>query len=163
MQRKVLQMAYIGSLYENAYCKLLAIRYHVAMKDASNTILETLRGRGYRITKARTEVVKQLIASPTPLSIQGLFKKVTVDEVSVYRTIELLLAEGLLEEVPTKGTVPTYALFHGHHHHVVCTSCQKVAHVECGNAKIVVPKDVPGFSKLDTHELTFYGVCNACT
>ena len=131
------------------------------MKDASKTILMELQKKGHRITKARTEVVSQLLASPSPLSVQALCKKVRVDEVSVYRTVSLLLAEGLLEEVPTKGNVTTYALFHGHHHHVVCTKCQKVAHIEC-EAKLTVPKKVTGFSKISTHELTFYGVCNAC-
>lgn len=131
------------------------------MKNASEEVLAVLQKRGYRITNARTEVIALFAASSVPLSIQELYKRVRIDEVSVYRTVALLQKEKLLEEIKTKGGQARYALAHGHHHHVICRECNKVVHVAC-DTEPKIPKKVAGFVHIDSHELTFYGVCTLC-
>ncbi len=131
------------------------------MKTASTTILDTLRDRGYRVTQARTEVIEALAKKHEPQSIQSLCTEVRVDETSVYRTISMLKQEGLIEEINIQGGATRYALTHGHHHHVVCTNCEKVVHVACATEP-KKPPHVEGFSSITSHELTFYGVCSCC-
>lgn len=131
------------------------------MKTASTEILKILTQRGYRVTQARTEVIEALLKHHAPLSIQSLRELVRVDETSVYRTIAMLQKEKLVEEITTQGGVARYALSHGHHHHVVCTTCKKVAHVACGR-KPLIPHNVEGFAAIRSHELTFYGICMSC-
>ena len=131
------------------------------MKTASEEILGKLRDSGCRITKARTEVVEALLRIHSPITVQALAESVSVDEVSVYRTIALLVQEGFVEEIRMHGDTARYALSHGHHHHVACTSCDTVVHIDCGGEP-KLPAQVKGFSKITSHELTFYGLCKKC-
>jgi Fe2+ or Zn2+ uptake regulation protein len=131
------------------------------MKTASNDIIAVLQERGYRVTQARTAVIEALSTTHAPQSIQVLCKRVNVNETSVYRTIAMLKAEALIEEITTHVGVTRYAITHGHHHHVVCITCEKVAHVACGQEP-KAPVHVDGFSTISFHELTFYGLCTSC-
>ena len=130
------------------------------MKDASKKIIEVLALRGYRITHARTQVLETLSGAKTPLSIQTIAQKVDVDVVSVYRTIAMLIKEQLIEEVTIQGETTRYEIAHGHHHHVVCVGCNLLVHVPCGK-KPIAPF-VSGFAYINSHELTYYGMCTKC-
>lgn len=130
------------------------------MAKASTDVLQTLSTRGYRITDARKAVVDALARAKHPVTIQELAARVRADEVSVYRTIALLKDEELLEEL-FFGEELRYALFHEHHHHVVCRRCNYVVHIPCNDARRRQVNH-PVFSEIDEHELTFYGTCKKC-
>ncbi len=131
------------------------------MKEAQKIILETLTKRGYRITKARTEVIDAFLKNSKPMTIQVLASRVSSDETSVYRTVATLLKEHLIEEINAQGSVSRYALNHGHYHHVVCQKCDMVVHISC-DSEPHVPTLVKGFATIHSHELTFYGLCTKC-
>jgi len=131
------------------------------MNEATKNILQSLKDKGYRITKAREVVVEVLVRHKKPLSIQDIVAQVKVDEVSVYRTVALLLNEKLIEELNLTSGVNQYSLSHGHHHHVVCTNCNLVVHLHL-DEEPKAPKSIPGFSKIEDHELTYYGLCRNC-
>jgi len=131
------------------------------MEKATHKVLEVLRERGYRITGARKEIVHALAQSKSPLTIQALAERVKADEASVYRTIDLLEKEGLTEQIEVQNDATHYALADEHHHHIVCTNCDRIFHVACSQ-----PPHVPrAFQKriyITHHEVTFYGVCTHC-
>lgn len=132
------------------------------MKDATAEILSELSQKGYRITKAREAVVGALHKQRQPVPVQALCMLVEdIDEVSVYRTVAMLVKEGFAEELSLPGEVTRYALSHGHHHHAVCTSCGWMEHIDCReeNLKTAVPAS---FKSLESHEVTFYGLCKKC-
>ena len=131
------------------------------MKDASKKIIEELTMRGYRITKARMQVLEALTTAHAPLHIQAIVEMVSVDAVSVYRIIAMLKKEHLVEEINTQGDSTRYEIAHGHHHHVVCTACNTLVHIPCDTVP-VVPVAVEGFAYIDSHELTYYGMCTKC-
>lgn len=130
------------------------------MKNTTAALLRKLSDRGYRLTAARRRIVAALNKSTSPISIKMLAKKVAADEASVYRTIRLLVDEGLAEEIVLTQGKAQYAVAHGHHHHVVCEACGRVEHVPCGGD--VPAKPSPLFALIQRHEVTYYGVCNAC-
>ena len=130
------------------------------MKKATKNILATLQERGYRVTKARQNVVDILACQGEPQTIKDLAAAADADEASVYRTIEMLRAEGLVEEIALIGSKPRFSLQHGHHHHIVCGDCGVVAHIPC--EKVATPKLPKDFASVDSHELTFYGRCKNC-
>ena len=131
------------------------------MSDASKHIHKELQSRGYRLTKARKKIVAILAKSKASLTIQELVKKVAVDEASVYRTIDTLKKENLVTEVKIIGEKDQYELAHGHHHHLVCSSCGLVEHIPCES--VSAPQSLPKtFANIDTHEVTFYGHCAKC-
>ncbi len=131
------------------------------MSKASKAIIEKLSERGHRITGARKAVIEILSNDHAALTIQALAKRAAADEASVYRTMHLLLAEGLVEEIQVRGGRSRFALTGHHHHHAVCRGCGTVAHVPCAEA--LQPPQIAGFAELDEHEVTFYGLCNACS
>jgi len=130
------------------------------MSKASEAIIKKLSERGHRITEARKGVINLLAQSHVALTIQALAKRAAADEASVYRTMHLLLAEGLVEEIQVRGQRSRFALVGQHHHHAVCRGCGTVAHIPCAEA--IRPPQIAGFAELDEHEVTFYGLCNAC-
>jgi Fe2+ or Zn2+ uptake regulation protein len=132
------------------------------MKDATAEIVSELSHKGYRITKARKAVVKALSTSGQPITIQALRALVEdIDEVSVYRTIAMLVKEGFAEELSLPGEAARYAFSHGHHHHAVCTSCGWMEHIECIQEGLL-GKVPASFKSLKSHEVTFYGLCKKC-
>jgi Fe2+ or Zn2+ uptake regulation protein len=129
------------------------------MKSATDEILGELSVRGYRITNARKNVIEKLVSKTQPVTIQSLCTMLPqTDEVSVYRTVRMLLDEGFLEEIALLGETPRYALSHGHHHHAVCTSCGVMEHIEC-ESHPAVPSN---FTSITSHEVTLYGLCKKC-
>lgn len=133
------------------------------MKDASKKVLDTLSSRGYRITDARKSIVEILATQEQPITTQLLASLVSSDEASVYRTVRVLMSENFLEEVSISGETARYALMdgHGHHHHLVCTKCNFVSHIECNMHDI--PKSVSKeFKNISDHTVTYYGICKAC-
>lgn len=126
-----------------------------------DSILTILSERGYRITQARSEIVSALEEAKKPQTIQEFVQAVNVDEVTVYRTITLLVHESLIEEIPLQGGPTHYALAHEHHHHAVCTTCNRIEHLPC-TLQHHTPPTIRGFSDVDRHEVTYYGTCTSC-
>ena len=87
---------------------------------------------------------------------------VDADEVSVYRTIEMLLSEDLVEGIPLPDGTNVYALSSEHHHHIVCTSCSRVEHITCNDARSDDQPTHPDFRAIFGHEVTFHGICKKC-
>ena len=130
------------------------------MKDATHEVLRELSSRGYRITKARQEVVSALVSAAQPLAIRALCERIrSSDEASVYRTVRMLVEEGLVEEIVVQNQASHYALAHEHHHHAICTNCGFMEHLECAMERLQKPRS---FTSIDSHEVTFYGLCKKC-
>lgn len=81
---------------------------------------------------------------------------------TVYRTLDLLRAEGAVTLL-TVGGRPTYVRCHeGHHHHLVCTSCGSVEDTElCAAPSADELASRHGFAAT-AHELDIYGTCRRC-
>ena len=131
------------------------------MKNTSDKIINHLQNKGYRITKARKAIAGVLKKSNRPLSIQELSEQVSADEASVYRTVATLHKEGLIEKILVDGERPHFSMETHHHHHAICNDCGLIEHLPC-SGEPMAPKSVPGFSSINSHELTFYGTCEKC-
>jgi len=128
------------------------------MKNA----LKLLRKKGYRITPARIALLNSLIQSDTPRTIQELVTCTPSNEVSVYRNIELFTNQRIIEVINLVDSLPRYALSHGHHHHIVCTCCDFIAHIPCNDTSLSIPNHT-SFANITDHEVTYYGICKNCS
>ncbi len=131
---------------------------------------EALRGQGRRLTRQRQAIWDALIAEPdTHLSADEIVDHVRhqlpdVNPSTVYRTLDLLVDEGLLLRTDLGADRAYYEPAHEHpHHHVICERCNEVAHIHDH-----VLGDVPtrietatGYT-LSTREISFYGLCPTC-
>jgi Fe2+ or Zn2+ uptake regulation protein len=129
-----------------------------------------LRQRGLRLTGPRRlvlEVVQGTDAHPTAEAVHRLVRRQLprVSLGTVYRNLRLLVAQGLLRELPGP-----HARFDGNlrdHHHFTCTACGRILDVEGplsephGRALAARVAARTGLT-ITGHHIAFFGRCPAC-
>ena len=131
---------------------------------------EALRGRGRRLTKQRQAIWDVLLTEPDEhLSAEEIVEQVRgrlpgVNPSTVYRTLELLVDEGLLLRTDLGADRAYYEPAREHpHHHVICERCHAVVHVHdhvLGDLPTRVER-ATGYT-LGKREISLYGLCAAC-
>ncbi len=129
-----------------------------------------LRNVGLRLTDPRRvvlDVVRGTEAHPTAEAIHRLVRRrlPRVSLGTVYRNLRVLVAEGLVKEMPGR-----HARFDGNasdHHHFTCLACGRIADVEesltAPHSRALVQRVVTarGFN-VTHHRFEFYGRCPSC-
>src|SRR3954447_12762737 len=93
-----------------------------------------LQGAGQRMGSARTAVIEYLDEQQCCCGAQEMHEALaargsTVGLASVYRTVDGLVEQGLLQRVDLGDGIARYEPVrdgHDHHHHIVCEECGKV-------------------------------------
>lgn len=88
-----------------------------------------------------------------------------VDIVTIYRTLMSFEKVGLIKRVDARKDSVYYELNEGHHHHIICTNCEKVeefADMEDEALIKKILKKVKGFSSISHHSFDLFGLCNSC-
>jgi Fur family transcriptional regulator, ferric uptake regulator len=129
-----------------------------------------LRSRGRRLTRQRELIWAALVAEPDHhLSADELVDRVRarlprVNPSTVYRTLDLLVEEGLVLRSDLGAGRAFYEPAHEHrHHHVVCERCGAIVHVHddaLGDLRARV-EETSGYA-LGSAELTLFGLCPDC-
>lgn len=111
-----------------------------------------------------------LLAEPHEhLSAEDVVERVrerlpSVNTSTVYRTLEILVHDGLLLRTDLGGDRAYYELVGEHrHHHVICERCGKVTHLHeeaLGDLRARVEKDSD--YRLGEREISFFGTCPSC-
>ncbi len=117
-------------------------------------------------TEFRLRLLKLLQTSAKPLSAQEILLRMRLklkaaDKVTLYRNLEVFEQKGLTCRMYFIGQEALYELRsdENHHHHLICTQCQKVEDVpSCG---VGLPHTESGFVTKH-HHLEFYGLCKGC-
>jgi len=137
---------------------------------SQETDVSVIRSRRRRLTRQRRSIWKVLVDQAN--------EHVTVDDVAeavcsrdsglhratIYRTLAVLVEEGLLLRTDLGSGRAYYELASDHaHHHVVCSECGSVAHVHDGALASLRSQleQASGF-RLSDSELTFSGLCSTC-
>jgi Fur family transcriptional regulator, ferric uptake regulator len=151
----------------NPCCKSLQIRVF-AMTHCQN-LLDILRQNGNRITPQREMIVEALANSDQHLSADELFECVrarthTVNIATVYRTLELLVAEGLASRADMGDAGIVYATMnHGPHIHLVCRHCQEIIQADDLAVAPFREQLVTQYRFIpDLGHLSIIGLCSAC-
>jgi Fe2+ or Zn2+ uptake regulation protein len=129
-----------------------------------------LRAKGRRITRQRELIWEALTSDPERhLSADEVVERVRdrmpqVSSSTVYRTLDLLVDEGLVLRTDLGADRAYYEPAREHaHHHLVCERCGAVRHLhdeELGNLRARVRKST-GFT-LGRGEITLFGLCERC-
>ncbi|MEX2374790.1 MAG: Fur family transcriptional regulator [Dehalococcoidia bacterium] len=128
--------------------------------------LRVLVDRGYRLTGPRKHVVLLLSQSERGLTAEAIYTQLPeVGRATVYRTMKLLVEEGVACKVNKPDGTTLYALddAHYHHHHVVCTSCGLTKEFRSPSAELMVRTlrdEVEG--DIVGHRIELYIVCAQC-
>lgn len=131
---------------------------------------QRLRDAGHKLTHARLTVLRVLEDSGGHITSAEVLDKVnaiddSIGRASVFRTLDLFTT--LLIIRPTyidSSMTPTYVLMpEGHHHHVICTNCNRVIEFEdCCLSDMAAELESRLHVKLTGHLVEFYGLCDRC-
>lgn len=128
---------------------------------------DRLKQAGYRLTPQRELVLRAVEelghATPDEVLARVQADVSSVNASTVYRTLEMLDALGLVRHLHLTGRAPTYHSQADPHFHLVCRGCQQVTSVP--------PAVAADFSDLlwrryrfapDVGHLTVFGACERC-
>ena len=141
-----------------------------AQRSWADETVQRLLAKGLRNGGARRAVIELLAAQNCCLTAQEIFDELRasgrrVGIASVYRILELLTAEGVVQRIDLGSGTARYEPVwpDGHHHHLVCDSCGKVEAFEdpaLENALNRVEKR-SGYA-VAGHDVVLHGACSDC-
>lgn len=119
-----------------------------------------------RSTRQRAAIQEALTRLGRPLLPQELLAEAqkSVPNLSlstIYRNLKGLIADVVVDVVSLPGQTDRYEIHKHHHHHFHCNICHQVTDIDACPGDL--GKLVPSGYLLESHELTLYGKCPACT
>lgn len=133
------------------------------------TILLTLRQRGYRITPQREMILEAFTHNADHVTAEQIFTSVNqrtryLNIATVYRTLDLLVDEGLATRADLRDGQVTYTTTqHGEHIHLVCRHCGVVIKAEHQFIDSLGSQLSAEYSfSPDLEHISFTGVCANC-
>jgi Fur family ferric uptake transcriptional regulator len=141
------------------------------MEEWSDETLATLHRKGLRNGGARRAVIELLGEQDCCLTAQEIFDRLRgsgrrVGIASVYRVLELLTSEGLLQRIDLGSGISRYEPARSgghHHHHLVCDSCGKVEAFEDRALETAIHRleKASGY-EVAGHDVVLHGACGDC-
>jgi len=152
----------------------------------ADVLMAALVHAGYSNTRARRAILESLCAAggqatPAQLLALGRAHQPTLGLVTVYRTLELLNALGLVRKLHLDEGCSTYALspagvqmadgemlrgvhtFHEHSHHVICQRCRRATEFAgCDIDTVVAAVEAQTGYRVRQHWLEMFGLCPEC-
>jgi Fe2+ or Zn2+ uptake regulation protein len=131
----------------------------------AHDLLNELRDQGFKITGPRSLVLEHLKGRDDNFTAEELAAALApVGRATVYRTIKLLLDQGLLCRVILSDGSVAYRLSHeAHHHHLVCISCGATEDVHLADVEPLLSRarEATDFD-IVSHRIELYGLCPSC-
>ena len=134
----------------------------------SEDIASRLSGRGVKPTAMRILVYKTLMDCVRPVSLREIDDKMaTAERSTIFRTLTLLLQQGLIHAIEDGSGAVRYEVCHGHDHcslddqhaHFFCTVCQRTF---CLHDVGIPHPMVPGGFHVTQVNYLLKGICPAC-
>lgn len=133
-------------------------------------ILDKLRSKGFRLTKARKAIVSILIKSKIPMSAADLNDGLKglglhVNKTTIYREIDFLKSRQIIRELQFGDGKKRFESWpDNHHHHLVCVSCDTIECIELKGCLEAEEKRILKENNFKTinHSLEFQGLCANC-
>ncbi len=129
--------------------------------------LAKIRGSGYKATPKRRIILAILRRATRPLTAQELFRLLgssVVNRSTVYRTLQLLVQEKMVEVSENGRHEERFELIRErHHHHLLCERCGHTVDVRCRvPAKIVGQWEQRYRFRIRSHGGDVFGLCSSC-
>lgn len=136
-----------------------------------DTCSKKLTDKRVRQTETRRVLLALLHEADTPLSPPEIVKRChalgrRANKTTIYRDLVLLEQAGVVHKVMLSDQLQYFELTeHSHHHHFICTVCNKITDVEMNEASLLIRAEQLGKElgfQITTHAVEFYGQCFAC-
>ncbi len=134
------------------------------------SILESLKSGGKKLTKPRKALLEILESSPLPITAAEVHarlrkKRHAADLVTVYRNLTMLQELGLVNPVGLHEGQMRYEVRHGreHHHHIQCRGCGLIVDLLlCPIKRLTDLVERQTQFAVEGHALEFFGWCPQC-
>lgn len=134
----------------------------------TQTIIETLRQRHFRITPQREMIIDALLSKEQHLTAEEIFTQVqtrtsAVNIATIYRTLDMLVEQGIASRTDLGGQIVYSAAEHGPHIHLVCRHCSYVIDADT-DVLAALDKQLQrdyGFTA-DLRHISLFGTCSEC-
>jgi Fur family ferric uptake transcriptional regulator len=123
-----------------------------------------LKDAGFKATPRRIELLELLWKEKEPLAVGMLAAKLKgeMNEVTLYRALEVFADAGLIRRVDLGHGHGHYEMEKKHHHHVVCTDCGTIEDVTVCPLP-ALEKSSRRFKSIYSHNVEFFGLCKECS
>ena len=140
------------------------------MNTQKTTIRDSLHEKGLKATPIRIAILTFLKQQHGPFTIQEIHKGVqdgehstSFDLVTLYRNMEKFVSAKLVSECRLKDGTSRFELScPTHHHHLVCTSCNRIEPMFYCPVNVTIPNEIAQGYRNISHKLEFYGICPNC-
>ena len=135
----------------------------------SGGIGDRLSEKGYRMTPQRMMILSVIENSADHISAEEIYAQVAdryphVNISTVYRTLELLKKLDMVYEIDLgEGRIRYHAEGSGHHHHLVCQSCNRVIDIDeatLSSLRDILLRDYDFDAEL--RHVGIFGICKDC-
>lgn len=128
-------------------------------------IKKILKESSLKATSQRLAIFDLLYKTGHPLSALEIKKKLrTLDQVTIYRTLEQFSSMGLISKLALSEDRAYYEYSSHHHHHAVCKKCGLVEEIDgcfVPSAQKII-KSAKKFTVITGHSMEFFGICHLC-
>lgn len=140
------------------------------LKEEKELFYSFLRQNGLKKTHQKDLILETFLCNEGHLSVEDIYSLVKkkdrkVGIVTVFRTLKSLTACGIAREI-TLGDGLTrfeHCYHHPHHHHIVCTECQKVIEFMSPDLEGVQEEVVRRYDFHPSNQrIQIYGICRDC-
>jgi Fur family transcriptional regulator, peroxide stress response regulator len=130
-------------------------------------LIRRCRDAGMNVTPQRLAVYRALLESDDHPGPELLFQRVrktmpSLSLATIYKALDALEGLGVVEQVATASDTKRFDANGEHHHHLVCTRCQKVVDLyDPVFDALTAPRHLAGFV-VQTLSVQVKGLCAAC-
>jgi Fur family ferric uptake transcriptional regulator len=140
------------------------------MKSELQVLRDYLREQGLRRTPEREEVLREIFEVHGHFDVDGIYLRLRgrgskVSKASIYRTLPLFMACGLIREVDFEDGHWHYEHIYGHahHSHLRCLGCGEILEFEEPALKLLEEQLARAYGYLiKGHRLQVLGLCTTC-
>lgn len=136
----------------------------------ADDLVQALDDAGYRVTDSRRAVIDLICTRDGAFETADLVadarrRKIEAARATIFRTLEILTGLGVVERLDLPNGDHSYVRCdsRAHHHHLVCTRCQRSIDLEdLGMTPILAQVARRTGYKIDRHRVELFGLCPTC-
>lgn len=139
------------------------------MRSALRVFRDILKEKGLKFTKQREALAKKIFSTRSHFSAQDIYEslkdRVQISRATVYRTLNLLVENHIIEEHDFGRGKKFYEFILGleSHNHLICLRCGKIEEFKSNLIEKVVDEIARERNfKVSRYSFNVYGYCSEC-
>ena len=137
------------------------------MNYSAETIKETLKSRGLRVTPQRFAVYANLLSRSDHPTVEQILADLNQNfpvssQATIYTSLQVLRDVGLVQEVLLEEGVSRYDANMKKHHHFLCSKCGAIEDIPSNQFEPLNLSKLRSGLKAESYEIIVRGICDRC-